>query len=192
MLKSNKIKSGRIRHSVDRIGILCHSQSMRGIISAPQATFSKAFTIIEIIVVIVIIAIAAAIIVPYAIETTTSQARSAARMIMSDLTYAQNEAIVTQTPITVTFDISSNSYTISNESGPLIHPITKKAYVVDLDMISGFENVVISSASFGGSAAVTFDAIGAPSNGGTVVVSAGQHSYTITVAPVTGKITVSQ
>ena len=150
MLKSNKIKSGRIRHSAGRIGILCHPQGVRGIISAPRATLFRAFTIIEIIVVIVIIAIAAAIIIPYAIETTTSQARSAARMIMSDLTYAQNEAIVTQTPITVTFDISGNSYTISNESGPLIHPITKKAYVVDLDTISGFENVVLSSASFGG------------------------------------------
>jgi len=193
MQKNIKTRTDRVRRSVDSNRLLFPlPQGTNRMISTSWSIFCNAFTIIEIIVVVIIIAIAAAVIIPYAIGTTASQARSAARMVMSDLSYAQNEAIVTQTPITVAFDISTNSYTVSNESGPLIHPITKKAYMIDLDTISGFGDVTISSVNFGGSATVTFDAIGAPSNGGTIVVSAGQHSYSITVAPVTGKITVSQ
>ena len=150
-----------------------------------------AFTLIEIIVVLVILAVAATIIVPYATSTTSFQASGAARLIMSDLEYAQNQAITTQTPVSVTFSVSGNSYTVSNASGPLIHPITKQTYVFDFDTSSGFKNVSVSSADFGGASVVTFDALGAPDNDGAVVVVAGPHTYTVTVAPVSGRVTVA-
>jgi len=191
MSRNHKIEPLSISHSTGTGQVLGPYQAGNEPSSKPGA-WNHAFTLVEILVVIIILAISAAIIIPYAVGTSSSQARAAARMVMSDLEYAQNEAIVTQSPITVTFDISGNSYTVSNESGPLIHPITKKAYAVDFDTISGFENVSISSANFDGAATVTFDAIGAPNSGGTIVVSAGNHCYSITVAPVTGKITVSQ
>jgi len=169
MSRNHKIEPLSISHSTGTGQVLSPYQAGNEPSSKP-GSWNHAFTLVE----------------------SSSQARAAARMVMSDLEYAQNEAIVTQSPITVTFDISGNSYTVSNESGPLIHPITKKAYAVDFDTISGFENVSISSANFDGAATVTFDAIGAPNSGGTIVVSAGNHCYSITVAPVTGKITVSQ
>ena len=106
---------------------------------------------------------------------------------MSDLEYAQNQAITTQTPVSVTFSVSGNSYTVSNASGTLIHPISKQAYIVDFDTTGGFGNVSVSSASFGGASVVTFDALGAPDNGGTVTVVAGPQTYTVTVAPVSGR-----
>ncbi len=150
-----------------------------------------AFTLVEIIVVLVILAIAATVVVPYATGTSSIQASSAARLIMSDLEYAQNQAITTQTPVSVTFSVSGNSYTVSNASGTLIHPISKQAYVVDFDTLSGFGNVSVSEADFGGASNVTFDALGAPDNNGTVTVVAGPHTYTVTVAPVSGRVTVS-
>ena len=150
-----------------------------------------AFTLAEMVVVIIIMAIAAAIIIPQAVGTSSLQAQSAARMVMADLEYAQSEAIFTQSLVTVTFDSAGNSYTISNASGPLVHPINKEEYVVDLDSQTGLESVSISAVSFAGSA-VTFDALGAPDSGGSVTVSAKEHAYQITVAPVSGRVTVTR
>ena len=152
---------------------------------------SPAFTLIELIAVIVIIAVAATIVVPYATGTTSFQASSASRLIMSDLEYAQNQAITTQIPVSVTFSVSENSYTVSNASGTLIHPISKKAYMVDFDTTGGFGKVSVSSVDFGGGSSITFDALGAPDNDGRVTVVAGQHTYTVTVSPVSGRVTVA-
>ena len=149
--------------------------------------FLLGFTLVEIIVVLVILAISVAMIVPYVTSAAGIQASSSARLIMSDLEYAQNQAITTQTPVSVTFSVSGNSYTVSNASGTLIHPISKQAYIVDFDTTGGFGNVSVSSASFGGASVVTFDALGAPDNGGTVTVVAGPQTYTVTVAPVSGR-----
>ena len=159
--------------------------------NVPKNNFPRGFTLVEIIVVLVILAIAATVVVPYAVGTSSIQASSAARLIMSDLEYAQSQAITTQTPVSVTFSVSGNSYTVSNASGTLIHPISKQAYVVDFDTSSGFENVSVSAVDFGCAQDVTFDALGAPDNDGTVTVVAGSHTYTVTVAPVSGRVTVS-
>ena len=151
-----------------------------------------AFTLTEMLVVIVILAIVAAVVLPRMVGSSDMQARSAARVMMADLEYAQSVAITSQAPITVTFSIAGNSYTVSNASGPLIHPITKKTYVVEMGEVRGMESVSIASASFGGSSSTTFDALGAPDNSGTVTITAGAHTYTVSVAPVVGRITVTK
>ena len=148
-----------------------------------------AFTLIEILVVVVILAIAAAIVVP-AFSSSSLQAVSAARMIASDLQYAQNVAITSQGPVTVTFDPAGNSYSLSNASGLLIHPMNKDAYSIDFDSQSGFGQLGIVSASFGGTSAVTFDELGAPDDPGSVAVQAGASVYVINVAGITGRVTV--
>ncbi len=150
-----------------------------------------AFTLVELLVVVVILSIAAAMVVPYAIGTSEMSCQAAARRLMADLEYAQSQAIVTQTPVTVTFDGSANSYTIANQSGTLIHPITKKDYVVDFDIEETFKGVTISFVSFDSGTAVSFDALGAPSFGGTVDLAAGSWTYRVMVAAVTGRISVS-
>jgi len=131
-------------------------------------------------------------VIPQVTGTASMKAQSAARLVMSDLEYAQNLAITTQTDITVTFDTSGNSYGVSNASGPLIHPITKKTYAVDFDTAAGLKGVSLSAASFGGGSSVTFDSLGAPSPDGSASVSAGASSYAVTVAPVTGRVTVAE
>ena len=149
-------------------------------------------TLFELLVVVLVLAVAAAVVIPRVSGTSQLRCRAAARLIMSDLEYAQNHAIVAQEPVTVSFDVSGNSYSLSNASGALIHPITKDAFVVDFDTIGGFDGVSVVSASFAGSSAVAFDALGAPDNGGTVRVRCGSDAYEITVAPVTGRVTVAQ
>lgn len=151
----------------------------------------KAFTLVEVLVVVAILAIAGAMIVPYVLDTGDFQAVSAARLIACDLQYAQNAAITFQTPVTVTFDVSGNSYTLSNASGALIHPMTKAAYATDFGATDGFGRLGIVSAAFGGSAAVTFDELGTPDSPGAITLQAGPYSYEVSVAAATGRITVA-
>ncbi|MDY6913937.1 MAG: GspH/FimT family protein [Planctomycetota bacterium] len=149
------------------------------------------FTMIEIIVVLIVIAIAAAMVIPMVLSTADLEATSGARMLLSDLQYAQNVAITSQTPVTVTFDVSADSYSLTNTSGTLIHPISKSAYEVDFTAMRGFDRLEIVSAGFGGNASVTFDALGTPDNAGSVTLQAGPHIYRVDVAAATGKVTVT-
>jgi len=152
----------------------------------------KAFTLVELLVVVIILALAAALVLPQAIGTSDMQAQAAARVLMADLEYAQSHAVVTQADVTVTFDGSGNSYGVSKQSQTLIHPITKKAYVVDFDTHGSFKTVSIGTVDFGGGSTVTFNALGTPSPDGSVDVGAGTHTYRVTVAPVTGRVSVAQ
>ena len=161
--------------------------------------FPAGMTLVEIMVVVVLIAIAAAMVVPQLTGTADMRAQSAARTLMADLEYAQNHAIVTQADVSVQFNAGGNNYSVSNGSGTLEHPITKKAYVMDFDEASGLTGVSITSVSFDGGSEVTFSALGAPAcaggaplAGGQVDVSADEHTYRVSVAPVTGRVSVTK
>jgi Tfp pilus assembly protein FimT len=149
-------------------------------------------TLVELLVVVIILMICAAVVVPHVIRGADMQATAAARMLATDLQYAQDYAITTQDPVTVTFDASADSYDLSNASGALNHPITKSAYQVDFSSESGFEAVSLDSADFGGASSVTFDEIGSPDNAGSVVVQADSYSFRVDVAAATGKVTVTR
>ena len=161
-------------------------------LSTMPATPGRGFTLWELMVVVAVVGIMAAVIVPMTMDSADIQAVTAARRISTDLQYAQNEAISSQTDVTLTFDAWNESYQLSNASGALIHPMTKQDFTVDLRIESGFDQVDIVSASFGGSASVTFDPIGAPSSGGTVTIQAGPHLVQLSVAGVTGLVTVTE
>jgi len=148
-------------------------------------------------VVIVILAILAAVVVPAAVSTSDMQASAAARMVASDLQYAQNTAITVQKPIIVSFDPEAESHQLAQGSGVypyerqlLNHPITKSAHVVDFATQRGFGRVNIVSADFGGDAEVIFDELGTPDTGGRLTVQAGSHVFYVDVASVTGKVAV--
>jgi Tfp pilus assembly protein FimT len=145
----------------------------------------------ELIVVVLVLAITAAMVVPLA-GSTDSQVVSAARVAASDLQYAQSLAITTQAPVTVTYNVNARSYTVSNASGTLNHPMTGKPYVVGYGTTRGYESVSISSATFGAGSAVTFDATGAPDSAGSVTLRAGTSVYRLDVASATGNVTVTR
>ncbi len=141
--------------------------------------------------VIVILGIVAAMVLPGFATTGDLQGEAAASIIADDLQYAQSHAVTTQSPVTVSFNISGNSYQVSNESGPLIHPMTKDEHMVDFSTRAGFDAVDITATSFS-SQSVTFDALGEPDNSGSVTLEAGSFEFRVTVAPVTGKVTVTR
>lgn len=149
------------------------------------------YTLIELMVMLAILGIAAAVVIPSAIDQSPFESASGARTIMTDLEYAQNVAITTQTPVTVSFNVGANSYQLTNASGLLKNPMTKADYVVQLAAQSGLNGTKISSVSFNGAASVTFDEMGAPSNAGTVKIQAGASVCQITVAAATGKVSVA-
>ena len=150
------------------------------------------FTLIEILVVLVIMAIAAAIIVPSAAGTDDVRASSAAKLIAMDLEYAQSIAVTHQDPVTVTFSPDGESYSLTNASGALVHPMSKSTYATDFKTLDGFEDVDVVSAGFAGGQAIAFDELGTPDNGGDVTVQVGPHAYQISVGPATGKVSVSR
>lgn len=152
----------------------------------------EAVTLVELMVVLVLLSIVAAVIVPRAVQTSDLEVVSAARVLAADLNYAQDLAITSQTPVTLTFNVTQNSYTLSNQSGTLIHPITKEEYQTVFSAENGFGKTEILSAAFGSESAVTFDELGAPDSSGTVALQAGAHMYNVSVASATGRVTVTR
>ena len=150
------------------------------------------FTLVELLVVIVIMLIVAAVVVPVAVDTASTQAVSAARMVVADLQYAQNLAITKQMQITLTFDPNADSYSLTDPNGDtLTHPINRAAYSIDFPSLGGFGRVEVVTAAFGGLPSVTFDELGAPTDPGTVRLMAGSHVYDVAVSAATGKVTVT-
>ena len=161
------------------------------LLAAPSRP-SGGFTLIELLVVVVIMAIAGAMVVPMMVGLGGMEAMSAARMIATDLEYAQNVAITSQTAVTVTFDPAAESYELTNASGVLKHPMRKSNdYVVDFRSQDEFEQVDIVSANFEGLQSVSFDELGSPDHSGQVTVRGGSEMYRVDVAPVTGTVAVT-
>jgi len=152
---------------------------------------SPGFTLVEMLVVVVILAIIGAVVIPLAIGTGGMEAMSAARIIAADLQYAQNVAMTRQSPVTVQFDTPGDSYSLSNASGPLKHPMTQADYVVDFQSKREFGQLDIVTVYFEGSQIVVFDELGSPDRGGYVTVQGGPEVYRIDIAPVTGTVTVA-
>ena len=150
----------------------------------------QGFTLIELMVVLVILAITGAMIVPLVAGAGEVQALSAARMIATDIQYAQSVAITSQSPVTVQFYPDTNRYSLSNTSGLLKHPMTNQDFLVDFSTKDGFEQLDMASASFEGTAKVVFDELGAPDAGGSVTVLGGSQTYRIDVTSVTGTVNV--
>src|SRR5438046_1726291 len=93
----------------------------------------RAFTLVEILAVVVIIGIASAIIIPQIGTRDDMRAAAAARVVVSDLIYAQNLAIANGTVVYVKFDTANNKYTLlstANSGGDvaLNNPITQMTY----------------------------------------------------------------
>jgi len=155
--------------------------------------------------VVVILGMASAIVIPQINSRNDLKSASAARLVMADIMYAQNQAIVTQTRQYIKFDTAGKQYKLCSGFSPevvITNPVTQGSYVQKFGSASTTytKEMNLVSANFDGNAALAFDALGAPlavaSDGtaaalvsGSVVVGAGQNSMTITVAPYTGELT---
>jgi Tfp pilus assembly protein FimT len=154
------------------------------------------------LIVLVILSVAAAIAVPMASSAGTLQLRSAVNMVAADLEYAKSRAIGTGQRYCVVFDAASETYRITDAGGNTIsHPVKKGfQYVVNFSSDGRLDQVDIVSADFDATSMVSFDYLGSPYNGGAtptalssgvVTLRAGGATRTVTVAPVTGFISIS-
>jgi prepilin-type N-terminal cleavage/methylation domain-containing protein len=151
------------------------------------------FTMVEVVIVVVIIGIAALIAVPMMSSAASLQIRSAANMIAADIEYTKSMAISRGQKYSVVFDKSADSYKIVGPDGTttIDHPVKKGfKYIVNFQNESKLNQVDITNADFGGSQTVTFDCLGSPDNGGSVVLQADGTTKTVTVEPVTGFISI--
>lgn len=153
----------------------------------------KGFTLIEIIIVVVILAIAAMTAIPMLSSGGSVQVRSAANMIAADLEYAKSMSISRGQNYSVVFDKSAESYSIKDQSDAVIpHPVKKGfPYTINFKNDGRLSKVDITNVDFNSTDRVKFDCLGSPDNGGTISLSAGGPTATITVEPVTGFITIS-
>lgn len=160
---------------------------------------AEGFTMIEVIVVVVIISIAAVMAVPMFSGAASMQLRSAANIVASDLEYAKSLSIATQQRYEVKFDASAESYRIVDQAGNVIgHPVKKGFdYAVDFTADQRLNKVSIELVDFDTTDSVEFDYLGSPINGsgnplnsGSIQLEAGGETMTISVAAVTGFVSI--
>jgi prepilin-type N-terminal cleavage/methylation domain-containing protein len=135
-------------------------------------------TLIEVVAAIVIIGILAAIGVPRLDFTASSRASvdGAAYMIASDIRYAQEFAMANRVSKTITFTNGSSVYTFN--------PIS-----TGMDPYGRLPSGATISSNF----TITFNSLGEPTTGGggSVTVSGGGQTRTISVLNYTGKVNIS-
>jgi len=158
----------------------------------------RGYTLIEILVTTAIMGLASAIVVPSLLAGGTMGVQAAARMIVADALYAQNDAIAQQRNRKVIFDVTNNRYRLTDESDQTLNVAWKgqgssaENYVVDFEQDSRFAGVELVRAEFGSTSELEFDDLGAPLQGGEIEITFNGQSYLITVASFTGRVTVSK
>ncbi len=161
----------------------------------------NAFTLVEIIVVVIILGIVAGLAIISTGGTEATAAAAGADVVARDLEVARSEAQRLQTYITVSFSEANDSYTITDNAGNVLtHPLTNTAETIFINNEIEDSEVSLTSVDFGsGSTTIVFDSNGEPlasdkvspiSSDSKIVVTSGSASYSVTVAPITGRVLV--
>lgn len=173
---------------------------------APRA----AFTLIEILGVLVILGAASAVILPQMTSRDDQKALAAARILISDLSYAQNRAIAQQKVHYVVFDLTgSGRYRLLDAWSPatlIQHPVNSVPYETVFGTSTGaaavIKSVQLQAASFDNKTVVAFDVMGIPQsvdpttgvmttmNAGKVTLKSGTNTVSVDVAPFSGELSV--
>ena len=182
-----------------------------------QINHHAGWTFIELLTTIMILTISAVILVPYASSGSSASGQSAARLAVTELLAAQMDAVATQGFRRVHFFNDGSGWCIEEiTSGELANAFdfATASFIEDVVESQGqnqksimrftndnrFSAISIANASFdGGNSEVTFDPTGgivgpdgSPSTGGSFELHSGEFNWQIQLAPLTGKITVTQ
>ena len=184
-------------------------------LTKPKQGLHAGFTLVEALIILFILGIVAALAIP-TLQSGLAESKLAGATgeITVALEYAQLVAMTSGGQMRVTIDAANDTilvqrYEISGDiMGAAVeiaqndidtgafatvpHPASRgKDYYIVLADEDRFDGVDIVSATFGGGQTVTFDAMGVPSNGGTVTLSLGGKQVSVTVDALSGKVTSS-
>jgi MSHA pilin protein MshC len=130
---------------------------------------SRGFTIVELVMVVVLIGILAVSVVPKFVDTSAFSLVGGAAMAAADIRYTQELAMGTHSSKTIVFTTNNTYYTVNSQTVNLPSRVS-----------------ISSGATF------TFNSLGEPTTGGgTVTLSAGAETKTITVESYTGRVSSS-
>jgi prepilin-type N-terminal cleavage/methylation domain-containing protein len=172
---------------VPSAGYLARQRPRNGNAAAARgACLLQGFTLIELVIVVLIMGIAAATAAPkFAHSLRQSQLDAACLRIKADLNLARQTAIGRSSSQSVQFTAGSGAYTLPGMTHP-DHP--SLTYSVNL---SGEPYAAtVSAVSFGGSSTIQFDRFGQPNAGGTITVTVGASTETVTVEATNGVVTI--
>lgn len=162
----------------------------------PSIPTRRAYTLIEVLIVVAILGIVSAVVVPQMLSAGTLGVQAAARAVVADILFAQNDAIAAQAGRKVVFTPADNQYELRDADDVVLTAQwingNPNNFKIDFDEADRFQGVEIKSAAFAGTTVLEFDDLGAPINGGNVVVQYNSQEYRIDVAPFTGRVTVTK
>lgn len=185
-----------------RAKVASRAARRRGRLPAPP----RAYTLIEVLVVVTILGILGALIVPQMSSAGVLRAQSAVRTLVSDITFAQSDAMAFQRGRAIVFDVENNSYTVVEVTGPELDTVNDVLSVTGRELRVSFSDPVfggarLASADIDGGAVLIFDEMGAPvtvpqgnapSAGGMIILESPFESYWIAVDGFTGYVTTGK
>lgn len=169
----------------------------------------RGYTLVEVLVLITILGIAGTLVIPSLGQTHVLRVQAGVRTIVSDITYAQSDALAFQSGRAILFDPDMNSYRLLEVNGLMLDPVNDtlyhpsgpgQQYIVSLDD-DRFGGATIQNVDFDGTLSLIYDEIGGPvvapgsdvlSSGGSLEVAGPDTLWRINVAAFSGKVTVEQ
>lgn len=176
---------------------------------SPRLTRRRGFTLLEMLVVCAILGISAAMLVPSMSQTGVLRVQAAVRTVVSDIIFAQSDAVAFQQKRAIVFDAAHSSYRLVEVPGNVIDIANNTMYdptradglyIVDFTDKS-FGDSRITAAEFDSSNSLVFDGMGGPvhdagsnnpGNGGTITITGSGATFIINVEAFTGRVTVSK
>ena len=159
---------------------------MQKILHIKSKTFSKGFSLIELVVIIVLIGIFTTMaLTRTSTGMTTIREKIAIDQITNDIDLARSMAFARNETITIKFNIEEESYSVHDDSGIITDFPNSENGIISLDN-SNLRNLDIKEVNFGGSSDLQFLPLGDTVSGGTITL----NTKTITVTAVTGKWSV--